>query len=169
MWMLRYSVDAWREAKVWMNYWLMKTEPSVFSWEDLQKLPNQTTQWEGVRNYQARNFMRDLMQQDDRVFFYHSVEKPQSIMGIAKVVREAYPDSFALDPNSDYYDPKSTPNNSRWVMVDIQWERSFTPPIPLEELKAIPQLAKMMLLQKGSRLSIQPVTVDEWNLICQLR
>jgi predicted RNA-binding protein with PUA-like domain len=113
--------------------------------------------------------MRDLMREGDRVFFYHSVEKPQSIMGIAKVVREAYPDSFALDSNSDYYDPKSTPNNSRWVMVDIQWERSFTPPIPLEELKAIPQLAKMMLLQKGSRLSIQPVTVDEWNLICQLR
>jgi predicted RNA-binding protein with PUA-like domain len=152
-----------------MNYWLMKTEPSVFSWDDLQKMPNQITQWEGVRNYQARNFMRDGMKLGDRVFFYHSVEKPQSIMGIAKVVREAYPDHFSLDPKSDYYDPKSTSDNPRWLMVDIQWERSFSPPITLEELKAIPTLEKMMLLQKGSRLSVQPVTTEEWKLICQLR
>jgi predicted RNA-binding protein with PUA-like domain len=152
-----------------MNYWLMKTEPSVFSWDDLQKMPHQTTQWEGIRNYQARNFMRDQMKQGDRVLFYHSVEKPQSIMGIAEIVREAYPDSFSWDTTSDYYDPKSTPENPRWVMVDLRFQRSFEPPITLAELKSIPDLANMLLLQKGSRLSIQPVTQVEWERICQLR
>jgi predicted RNA-binding protein with PUA-like domain len=152
-----------------MNYWLMKTEPSVFSWDDLQKMPDQTTQWEGVRNYQARNFMRDQMKKGDRVFFYHSVEKPQAIMGIAEIVREAYPDPFAWDSTSDYFDPKSSPENPRWVMVDLRFQRSFEPPITLAELKSIPELTHMVLLQKGSRLSIQPVTAAEWERICQLR
>jgi predicted RNA-binding protein with PUA-like domain len=147
----------------------MKTEPSVFSWDDLQALPNQTTPWEGVRNYQARNFMRDDMKRGDRIFFYHSVVKPQAIMGIATVVREAYPDPFALDAASPYYDPKSSPENPRWVMVDLQFQSTFTPPITLEELKQTLGLAEMLLLQKGCRLSVQPVTPQQWHIICCLR
>lgn len=154
-----------------MKYWLMKSEPSVFSWDDLKAMPQQTTPWEGVRNYQARNFMRDEMKLGDRLFFYHSNVKPQSIMGIAEVVREAYPDAFALDPSSPYYDPKSSPNKSRWVMVDVQLVTAFTPPITLGELKQLrsPVLDTMMLLQKGCRLSVQPVTPEQWQNICGLR
>jgi predicted RNA-binding protein with PUA-like domain len=152
-----------------MKYWLVKTEPSVFSWEDLQKSPNQTSPWEGVRNYQARNFMRDEMKLGDRVFFYHSVAKPLAIMGIVQVVKEAYPDTFAFDPKSDYYDPKSSPENPRWVMVDLQFESAFTPPITLDELKQISGLEEMMLLRKGSRLSVQPVTAQEWEIVSNIR
>jgi predicted RNA-binding protein with PUA-like domain len=152
-----------------MKYWLVKTEPSVFSWEDLQKSPNQTSPWEGVRNYQARNFMRDEMKLGDRVFFYHSVAKPLAIMGIVQVVKEAYPDTFAFDPKSDYYDPKSSPENPRWVMVDLQFESAFTPPITLDELKQTSGLEEMMLLRKGSRLSVQPVTAQEWEIVCNIR
>jgi predicted RNA-binding protein with PUA-like domain len=152
-----------------MQYWLVKTEPSVFSWADLQAMPNQTTPWEGVRNYQARNFLRDQMRLGDRVFFYHSVVKPQSIMGIATVVREGYPDTFAFEPTHIYYDPKSDPASPRWYMVDIRFHCDFTPPIPLDELKTTPGLEEMMLLRKGSRLSIQPVTPQEWSTIIALR
>ncbi len=152
-----------------MKYWLMKTEPSVFSWEDLKQAPDQITHWEGVRNYQARNFMRDQMQIGDLVFFYHSVVKPQAIMGIARVVRDAYPDPFAFDASSQYYDPRSSAAAPTWVMVDIQYQTEFQPPIALPELKAVPGLAGMMLLQKGCRLSVQPVTEQEWQLILQLR
>jgi predicted RNA-binding protein with PUA-like domain len=152
-----------------MKYWLVKTEPSVFSWDDLQKLPNQTSPWEGVRNYQARNFMRDDMKLGDRVLFYHSVAKPLAIMGIAKVVKEAYPDAFAFDPKSDYYDPKSSPENPCWVMVDLQFESAFSPPITLDELKQRSGLEEMMLLRKGCRLSVQPVTAQEWEIVCNIR
>jgi predicted RNA-binding protein with PUA-like domain len=152
-----------------MNYWLMKTEPSVFSWEDLKAAPDQITGWEGVRNYQARNFMRDQMQVGDLVLFYHSVVKPQVITGIAKVVRTAYPDRFAFDPASPYYDPKSSQTSPTWVMVDIQYLQEFTPPITLPELKQVADLAQMMLLQKGCRLSIQPVTETEWQIVTGLR
>jgi predicted RNA-binding protein with PUA-like domain len=141
----------------------------VFSWDDLQKLPHQTSPWEGVRNYQARNFMRDEMKLGDRVFFYHSVAKPLAIMGIAQVVKEAYPDPFAFDPKSDYYDPKSSPENPRWVMVDLQFESAFTPPITLDKLKQTSGLEEMMLLRKGSRLSVQPVTAQEWEIVCNIR
>jgi predicted RNA-binding protein with PUA-like domain len=147
----------------------MKTEPSVFSWDDLRSRPKQTTPWEGVRNYQARNFMRDQMNKGDRVFFYHSNVKPQVILGIAQVVREAYPDSFAFDPTSTYFDPKSSPDKPRWMMVDIQYESVFTPPITLDELKQAQGLESMMLLQKGCRLSVQPVTLAEWQIVCNLR
>lgn len=147
----------------------MKTEPSAFSWEDLEAHPTQTTQWEGVRNYQARNFMRDQMKVGDRVFFYHSAIKIPAIMGTAKVVREAYPDSFAFDPASPYYDPKSTSEQPRWVMVDIQYESAFTPPITLDELKQIPELNAMLLLQKGCRLSVQTVLPAEWQEVSNLR
>lgn len=150
-----------------MKYWLMKSEPDVFSWNDLKASPSQTTHWEGVRNYQARNFMRDEMQIGDLVFFYHSNVKPQIIAGIAKVVRLAYPDSFALDPTSKYYDPKSSPDKPGWVMVDIQYVEDFTPPITLDELKQVPELAGMMLLQKGCRLSVQPVKPAEWERVLQ--
>ncbi len=152
-----------------INYWLMKTEPSVFSWQDLLAAPAQSTHWEGVRNYQARNLMRDRMSLGDGVLVYHSVVKPQAIMGVARVSRTAYPDHFAWAPSSPYFDPKSSPENPRWVMVDIQAERSFVPEITREELRQVPALANMMLLQKGSRLSVQPVTPDEWHVILSLR
>jgi predicted RNA-binding protein with PUA-like domain len=152
-----------------MKYWLMKTEPSVFSWDDLQSRPNRTTHWEGVRNYQARNFMRDQMKVGDRVFFYHSVVKPQVILGIAQVVREAYPDFFAFDATSPYFDPKSSPDKPRWMMVDIQYESAFKSPIALDELKQVAGLESMLLLQKGCRLSVQPVTPQEWEIVCNLR
>jgi predicted RNA-binding protein with PUA-like domain len=152
-----------------MKYWLMKTEPSVFSWDDLRSHPAQTTQWEGVRNYQARNFMRDQMKIGDHVFFYHSAIKLPAIMGTAQVVREAYPDPFAFDKDSPYYDPKSSAEAPRWVMVDIQYKSTFAEPITLDELKQVQGLASMMLLQKGSRLSVQPVLPGEWQIICNLR
>jgi predicted RNA-binding protein with PUA-like domain len=152
-----------------MKYWLMKTEPSVFSWQDLVAAPEQTTSWEGVRNYQARNFIRDQMQVGDQVFFYHSAVKPPAIAGIAKVVRPAYPDGFALDPSHKYYDPKSSVADPIWMMVDIQAVSAFSPVITLEELKKIPDLSGMMLLQKGCRLSVQPVTEAEWQWIINLR
>ena len=154
-----------------MKYWLMKTEPNVFSWDDLQKMPGQTTPWEGVRNYQARNFIRDEMKIGDRILFYHSNIKPQSIMGIATIAREAYPDSFAFDPSSPYYDSKSSPESPRWLMVDVQFESAFDPPITLDELKELrsPELEDMMLLQKGCRLSVQPVTAQQWQTVCHLR
>ena len=152
-----------------MKYWLMKTEPSVFSWDDLRSHPAQTTQWEGVRNYQARNFMRDQMKVDDLVFFYHSAIKQPAIMGTAQVVREAYPDPFAFDKESPYYDPKSNPDNPRWVTVDIQYRSGFQEPITLDELKQVQGLESMMLLRKGSRLSVQPILPEEWKTVCNLR
>ena len=147
-------------------YWLMKTEPRTYSWQDL--LNEKTTSWEGVRNYQARNFMRDQMMPGDRVFIYHSVVQPMAIMGIAEVVREAYPDHFAFEPGHKYFDPKSSPDNPRWVMVDVQAKESFENPVTLERLKTVPGLENMMLLRKGSRLSIQPVSEAEWKIICSL-
>jgi predicted RNA-binding protein with PUA-like domain len=152
-----------------MPYWLMKTEPGVFSWKDLLKSPAQTTSWEGVRNYQARNLMRDQMRQGDRVFFYHSAIAAPAIVGIAQVVREAYPDAFAWDPKSPYYDSKSSPDNPRWVMVEIQAVQPLEPPITLAELKPLSALSGMLLLQKGCRLSVQPVTPQEWETILSLR
>ncbi len=150
-----------------MNYWLFKTEPSTYSWEDLKNEPDRTTFWDGVRNYQARNFLRDRIKKGDLVFIYHSVQKPQAIMGIARVVKEATPDPTAFDPSSDYFDPKSTEENPRWFGVEVQAIQEFDPPLTREELKNIPELQNMVLLQKGSRLSIQPVTEQEWNAIVQ--
>ncbi|MDH5654573.1 MAG: EVE domain-containing protein [Spirochaetia bacterium] len=152
-----------------MKYWLMKTEPGTFSWEDLQKCKKKTTHWEGVRNYQARNFMMHEMKIGDGILFYHSVVKPTAIMGIARVSKNAYPDFFAFDPDSNYYDPKSSFDNPRWFMVDITFERSFRSPLTLDEIKTIPELKEMNLLKKGNRLSIQPVSQKEWNKIQKLR
>lgn len=152
-----------------MRYWLFKSEPETYSWQDLKNEPNRTACWDGVRNYQARNFMRDRMKTGDRVLFYHSSTKDRAIVGIARVVREAYPDTTALDPASPYYDPKATPDDPRWVMVDIQAVHDVEPPITLQELRATPGLEDMMLLRRGMRLSIQPVTEKEWEIILKLR
>ena len=147
-----------------MKYWLMKTEPGTFSLQDLKEAKNGTECWDGVRNYQARNFMRDEMKIGDRVLFYHSVTNP-SLVGTAKVVREAYPDHTAWDPESPYYDPKSSPENPRWMMVDIQFVQEFPNPLSLKEIRILPGLEKMLLLRKGMRLSIQPVTEEEYRII----
>lgn len=148
-----------------MNYWLMKTEPSVFSLQDLKECPDQTAEWEGVRNYQARNLLRDDFKVGDRVLFYHSATKIPAIVGTALVVREAYPDDTAWSPESNYFDPKSSPENPRWVMVDIRFEGEFSQPLPLAELRENPALENMMLLRKGMRLSIQPVTGQEFEAV----
>lgn len=149
------------------NYWLMKSEPSTFSIDDLARSPGQTTYWDGVRNYQARNFMRD-MAVGDQVLFYHSNAEPPAIVGIAKVVRTAYPDSTQFDKKDKHYDPASKPSEPRWDMVDIKYVRTFPKPLTLNELRRYPVLKEMILLKKGSRLSVQPVTSSEWKHILHL-
>ncbi len=151
-----------------MKYWLLKSEPDVFSLEDLKNCPNQTEHWDGIRNYQARNLMRDEMQVGDRAFFYHSRQTEPAIVGTAKVVREAYPDHTSWDPTSKYFDEKSTPENPRWLMVDVQFGSEFSRPVTLKELRSIPELNEMFLLRKGMRLSVQPVTEAEFQLILAL-
>jgi predicted RNA-binding protein with PUA-like domain len=150
-----------------MNYWLMKTEPTCFSIDDLAKAPHQTTCWDGVRNYQARNFMRDQMCVGDLVFFYHSNCSVPGIAGIAEVVREAYPDHTAFDPLSEHPDLTSSIEHPRWFMVDVRLVEKFEKIIPLVMLKHYPELADMLLLRKGNRLSVLPVSEKQWNFICQ--
>lgn len=147
------------------NYWLFKSEPSVFSIEDLESAPKKTTFWDGVRNYQARNFLRDSIKNGDLVFYYHSNSEPSGIAGIAEVVKEGYPDHTAFDENDDHYDPKSDRKNPTWFMVDVKHVKTFKKVVSLEDLRQIPALDKMAVLQKGSRLSIQPVTAAEWDAI----
>ena len=149
------------------RYWLMKSEPSAFSIQDLHKAPGQRTCWDGVRNYQARNFMRE-MTIGDQVLFYHSNAEPPAIVGIAEVVREAYPDSTAFDPRDPHYDSKSTPENPLWDMVDIKLVRIFSTPISLTQLRHDTHVKDMELLRKGSRLSVQPVRAEEWRHILVL-
>jgi predicted RNA-binding protein with PUA-like domain len=149
------------------KYWLMKSEPTVFSINDLMKSPDRTTCWEGVRNYQARNFMRDEMKVGDLILFYHSGKNPSAV-GIARVVKEGYPDDTAWDDQSDYFDPKSTPENPIWFRVDIQFEKKFSRSLSLKELRKINGLEDMMLLKKGMRLSVQPVTKEEFDIIVAL-
>lgn len=151
-----------------MNYWLMKSEPDVFGIEHLKALPNKTDHWDGVRNYQARNMMRDEMKKGDKVFFYHSNCKPPAIVGVMEVVKEGYVDHTAFDPDQKYYDPKSNPDNPRWYMVDVKHVRDLKREIPLDELKQYPELADMKLVQKGNRLSIMPVTKEEWDFILSI-
>lgn len=139
-----------------MRYWLFKSEPDCYSMTNLAEAPDQTTSWDGVRNYQARNFMRDAMQEGDLGFFYHSGKKPE-IAGIVEVVRRGYPDHTAQDPENSHFDPAATPENPRWFMVDVKLVRRFDPPIPRSLLKFRPALAGMELLKTGSRLSVQPV------------
>ena len=150
------------------KYWLLKSEPESFSIQDLAKSPKKTTCWSGVRNYQARNFMRDEMKIGDRVLFYHSSTDPPSIVGTAKIVKEGYPDSTAWDPNDHHYDPGASTENPRWSMVDIQLDEIFKQPLPLEQLRKVAALKKMELLRKGSRLSVQPVTKEEFEAVLEL-
>ncbi len=149
-----------------MNHWLLKSEQDVFSFDDLLKAPKKTTCWDGVRNYQARNTLRDLMKKGDRVFFYHSNSEPTGIAGICEVVREGYADHTALDPTHDHFDPKSTPEVPIWMMVDVKAVQRLPRVVTLAELKGVKGLEKMVLLQKGSRLSVQPVTAAEWAIVC---
>jgi predicted RNA-binding protein with PUA-like domain len=146
------------------RYWLVKSEPDTFSFDDLLKAPRKTTQWDGVRNHVARNFMRDGMQVGDRVFFYHSSTNPQAIVGIAEVAREAYPDASAFDPKHDAYDPKSDPDDPTWFMVDLRAVERLPRAVTLAEIKKRPELAKMAMLRIG-RLSVTPVTQKEWDVI----
>jgi predicted RNA-binding protein with PUA-like domain len=150
------------------QYWLMKTEPNTFSIEDLKRAPNQTTGWEGVRNYQARNFLRDQVKVGDGVLFYHSRVEPIGVVGIAEVVREAYPDPTAVDPAHRYYDPKSTPENPTWCQVDIRLVKILPRPVTLQQLKTTPGLEQMKVVQTGMRLSVQPVTPEEWATVLRL-
>lgn len=150
------------------RYWLMKSEPDAFSFEDLQKSPKQTSHWDGVRNYQARNIMRDDMKVGDGVLFYHSRSSPPHVAGIATVTKEGYPDHTALDAKSKYFDEKSDPEKPRWFMVDIQAERPIDPPISLMALKENPKLDAMALVQKGQRLSVQPVRKVEFDEVLRM-
>ena len=147
-----------------MRHWLMKSEPSEVSIDDLAKLPKQTVPWYGVRNYQARTFMRDLMQPGDPVLFYHSSCPEPGIAGFARVASKPYPDDTQFDVGTKYHDPKSTPDNPRWIHVDVQLVKK-TRLIPLAELRTHPELADMRILQRGNRLSITPVTPEEWAFI----
>jgi predicted RNA-binding protein with PUA-like domain len=150
------------------RYWLVKSEPDAFSFDDLLASPGRTTSWEGVRNFQARNFLRDEMKKGDLVFFYHSSADPTAIVGTAEVVREGYPDPTALDPKDSHFDPKSRKEEPTWITIDLRARERFPKPIPLAELRAVKGLESMVLLQKGSRLSVQPVTEREWEIICRL-
>jgi predicted RNA-binding protein with PUA-like domain len=145
----------------------MKSEPRAFSIEDLEKSPKGTTCWDGVRNYQARNFMR-AMAVGDRVLFYHSSVEPPAVVGIAEVVRTAYPDETQFDKTSHHYDPASAPSAPRWAMVDIRHRQTFKAGLSLDRLRQEPKLKGMVLLQKGSRLSVQPVTEAEWAVVLKL-
>ena len=144
------------------RYWLFKSEPSSYSYDDLESEDDQTAEWDGVRNYQARNFMRDDMAVGDQVLFYHSNAKPPGVVGIARIVREGYPDYSAWNLDSRYYDPKSNPANPTWMMVDIKADRRLPRFISLNELKANPALVDMMVTKRGQRLSVQPVKPEEW-------
>lgn len=150
-----------------MRYWLMKSEPSDVSIDDLASMPDKTVAWYGVRNYQARNFMRDQMRVGDLVFFYHSTCDQPGIAGIAEVSKLAYPDATQFDPGSKYFDPKATPENPRWFNVDVRLVNK-TRLVGIKELRGHPELASMRILQKGNRLSITPVDPAEWNFVMRI-
>lgn len=153
-----------------MRYWLMKTEPTVFGVEDLERAKRQTTGWDGVRNYQARNMLRDDMKKGDQAFLYYSSTDVPGIVAIMKIVKEGYPDPTAFERKHHHYDPDSDPANPRWFMVDVQLERRLERVITLEELRkhATKQLKNMVLLRKGNRLSVTPVEPEEWKFILSL-
>lgn len=151
-----------------MNYWLMKSEPDVFSFADLKKRPKKTEPWNGVRNYQARNFMRDEMKEGDLILFYHSSCDVPGVAGIARVSSAPYPDVTQFDPKSEYFDPKATQENPRWFLVDVSYEMDLKQHVSLEDLKQQKNLSEMRLLQRGNRLSILPVTREEFNFIKKL-
>lgn len=149
------------------SYWLMKSEPGCFSIDDLASAPGQTTAWSGVRNFQARNFIRDRMAPGDLAIFYHSVTDPSAV-GVMSVVSAAYPDKTAWDPADEHFDPKSPQEKPQWYAVDVRFERKFAAPVPLAAMRREPGLAGMELLRKGSRLSVMPVTREEFETICRM-
>jgi len=150
------------------KFWLFKSEPSEFSWENLKNRKNQTTFWDGVRNYQARNFLRDEIKKGDGVLFYQSSTEPLAVVGYCEAVQEGYPDHTQFDENNDHYDPKADLKNPTWFMVDIKLVKEFKKPVTLDEIKANSKLKNMKLIQRGQRLSIQPVTKDEWDEILNM-
>ena len=149
------------------NYWLFKSEPSSFSLDDLTNRPDATEHWDGVRNYQARNFLRDQIKEGDQVLFYHSNIAEPAVVGIAEVVKGGYPDWTAFDPGNPHFDPRSAPEKPTWYMVDVRFVRELPRPVTLSQLKTIPELAGMALLNR-SRLSVQPVREEEWAEILRL-
>ena len=147
-----------------MAYWLFKTEPDAFSIDDLKNTPEQTSMWDGVRNYQARNFMRDDMKQGDLVMIYHSSCKAVGVVGIATITRDAYPDPTQFDLNSDYYDAKATTDNPRWFVVDVKYQSHLKKQVSLQAIKANESITEIAL-KKGGRLSVMPVTEHDWQQI----
>ena len=150
------------------RYWLVKSEPDCFSFDDLMRAPRRTTGWDGVRNYQARNFMRDDMRVGDGVLYYHSNANPPAIAGIAEVARVAYPDPTQFEPDSEYFDSKATPEAPIWMQVDIRGVEPLPHPLSLDQLRKVQELGRMELLRKGSRLSVQPVSPEEWAAVLEL-
>ena len=146
-----------------MAYWLMKSEPDVYGIDDLKK--ERVDHWDGIRNYQVRNMMRDQMKKGDLAFFYHSNCKQPGIVGIMSIASDAYPDHTQFDPNEKYFDPKSDPDNPRWLMVDVRYRRKLKREITLQELKASPPPGDFALLRRGNRLSVMPVTPEQWEFI----
>ena len=151
-----------------MKYWLMKSEPEVFSIDDLINAKNQTTFWDGVRNYQARNYIRDEMKVGDKVIFYHSNSEPPSAVAICEIVKEAYPDFTAFDPDNPHYDPKSKKDSPTWFMVDIKFVKKFSHFVSINEMRENKKLQNMKLLQRGNRLSVMPLSKDEFNEIIKM-
>ncbi len=152
-----------------MTHWLMKSEPSVFSIDDLRKAPKKRSAWDGVRNYQVRNMMRDDMRVDDLAFFYHSSCEEPGIYGIIRIAKTGYPDHTAFDPTHDHFDPKSAPDNPTWFMVDVEFVERFDRPVTLDKLRAhADKLTELLVLKRGNRLSITPVTNSEWRYIVAL-
>ena len=148
-----------------MAYWLFKSEPDAFGIDDLAARPDKTEPWDGVRNYQARNFMRDEVKAGDLLFFYHSSCKDVGIAGVAEISRDAYPDASQFDPESKYYDPKSDRDNPRWVCVDVTFKEKFASVLPLATIKAMPEIEQLGVVKKGHRLSVMPVVPDEWDAL----
>lgn len=150
------------------RYWLLKTEPTTFSFDDLWNAPKRTTKWDGVRNFQARNMLRDQMKEGDQIFIYHSSADPTGIVGIAEVARAGYPDPTAFDEKDSHYDAKSKKESPTWYVVDVKAVKKFPEMVTLEKLRTVAGLENMVLLKKGSRLSVQPVSAQEWKVITGL-
>ena len=148
------------------NYWLFKSEPTAYSYQDL--VSDEVAEWDGVRNFQARNFLRDQIKSGDYVLFYHSNTKPPSVIGTATVVKDGYPDHTAWNPESEHPDPKSSPENPIWYMVDIAPLQQFRNPVALDDIKSNPDLSDMLLIRRGMRLSVQPITEVQYQIICDM-
>jgi len=150
------------------RHWLLKTEPEAFSFDDLLRAPRSTAGWDGVRNYQARNFLRDEMKKGDLVLIHHSSADPPAVVGVAEVVREGYPDPTQFERGHDHYDPGSTREAPRWFQVDVKAVKKFARPVPLPEIRSAPALRDMLLIKRGMRLSVQPVTKEQYQAILKM-